>query len=68
MDDTFDEYFTRANPDPQPKEATWDSSMSSFIPPRNFRTKSTIEWLILRATFLGNQRKSAVLITQRVGL
>ena len=28
MDDTFDEYFTRANPDPQPKEETWDSTMS----------------------------------------
>jgi len=35
MDDTFDEYFTRANPDPQPKEETWDSTMSSFIPLRN---------------------------------
>ena len=27
----------------------------------DFRTKSTLEWLILRATYLGNQRKSAVL-------
>ena len=39
---TFDEYFTRANPDPQPKEATWDSSMSSFIPPRNSKTDKNL--------------------------